>query len=337
MANARLFNPEEEHFDSAMVIASRPLPVLVNARRADTPSPMVGRAPLLLLLPGVKSAEADERHGPQPGGDERRESQLGGNLEPRVSSVRGSGSVGTLGVSERHHGDHRHRRLPTPRPVATTPFLPGFDSRANAGGGSRRAAQRREEDVWRRFVQRTSTGRRLTREGNMDGVEEYAHRQRLVSDLLSAAIVLERASDDEPAAAMAAAAAAESTEASSSEAAVRLGGLSAREFACITTYIIGGGSSPLVVRAHRKAARQAERGVGGVSGGGCSDAAPPACGETCSICMRDFEAGERVKRLPCGAAHHFHECCVRQWLVRSAQCPLCRADVSDRCASPEKH
>ena len=43
----------------------------------------------------------------------------------------------------------------------------------------------------------------------------------------------------------------------------------------------------------------------------------------CTICMRDFDAGEVLVRLPC--AHHFHRDCVACWLMRQGTCPLCRS------------
>lgn len=42
----------------------------------------------------------------------------------------------------------------------------------------------------------------------------------------------------------------------------------------------------------------------------------------CTICLSHFEAGERLKRLPC--KHAFHGACVVPWLERHATCPVCR-------------
>jgi len=46
-------------------------------------------------------------------------------------------------------------------------------------------------------------------------------------------------------------------------------------------------------------------------------------GETCSICLDDFSAGQEVGFLLCG--HFFHGDCIRQALKQSGEkCPLCR-------------
>lgn len=48
-------------------------------------------------------------------------------------------------------------------------------------------------------------------------------------------------------------------------------------------------------------------------------------GETCSICLSNFEIAEDVRNLPC--AHVFHMNCIDQWLRRHRVCPLCITDV----------
>lgn len=48
----------------------------------------------------------------------------------------------------------------------------------------------------------------------------------------------------------------------------------------------------------------------------------------CSICLTDMNPGETVRCLPnCG--HKFHKCCIDLWLVRQAQCPLCKQTVEE--------
>ncbi|KAF0911626.1 hypothetical protein E2562_011243 [Oryza meyeriana var. granulata] len=42
----------------------------------------------------------------------------------------------------------------------------------------------------------------------------------------------------------------------------------------------------------------------------------------CAVCLEDFEAGERLKRLPC--SHCFHGSCILDWLRVRHLCPLCR-------------
>jgi hypothetical protein len=42
----------------------------------------------------------------------------------------------------------------------------------------------------------------------------------------------------------------------------------------------------------------------------------------CVICLEDFEDGCSIRILRC--AHFFHSSCLRQWLTKSMQCPLCK-------------
>jgi hypothetical protein len=50
---------------------------------------------------------------------------------------------------------------------------------------------------------------------------------------------------------------------------------------------------------------------------------------TCSICIDDFEAGERIRLLP-KCRHAFHTDCIMPWLTeRQGCCPLCKTAVLD--------
>ena len=51
--------------------------------------------------------------------------------------------------------------------------------------------------------------------------------------------------------------------------------------------------------------------------------------DCCSICLDDYEEGDRVRCIePCN--HTFHSKCIGKWLVeRSATCPLCKFDLYD--------
>eukprot|EP00917_Polyrhabdina_sp_WS-2016_P027998 GHVP01059740.1.p1 GENE.GHVP01059740.1~~GHVP01059740.1.p1 ORF type:complete len:297 (-),score=38.40 GHVP01059740.1:154-1044(-) len=51
---------------------------------------------------------------------------------------------------------------------------------------------------------------------------------------------------------------------------------------------------------------------------------------SCSICMADYDAGDKLVILPCTGRHKFHEACVDQWLQRSRLCPNCRSSVDGR-------
>jgi hypothetical protein len=48
--------------------------------------------------------------------------------------------------------------------------------------------------------------------------------------------------------------------------------------------------------------------------------------ELCSICLDEYEAGDKLRCLPCN--HVFHGKCIGRWLAeRSATCPLCKTDL----------
>lgn len=52
------------------------------------------------------------------------------------------------------------------------------------------------------------------------------------------------------------------------------------------------------------------------------------CGEDCPICINTIEKGDNIRRLPiCG--HEFHRSCIDLWLLRRADCPLCKRSVSN--------
>lgn len=49
-------------------------------------------------------------------------------------------------------------------------------------------------------------------------------------------------------------------------------------------------------------------------------------GMHCPICLSDFCMGDKVRALPsCG--HYFHQACVDLWLLRRADCPMCKCEV----------
>lgn len=48
----------------------------------------------------------------------------------------------------------------------------------------------------------------------------------------------------------------------------------------------------------------------------------------CVICLEDFESGCSIRILHC--AHFFHSHCLRQWLSKSRQCPLCKDYVDGK-------
>jgi len=46
----------------------------------------------------------------------------------------------------------------------------------------------------------------------------------------------------------------------------------------------------------------------------------------CSICLNDIFEGDAVRRLP-GCSHTFHKSCIDLWVLRRADCPLCKCKV----------
>jgi len=47
----------------------------------------------------------------------------------------------------------------------------------------------------------------------------------------------------------------------------------------------------------------------------------------CSICLNEFEPGDQCRSLPT-CSHTFHRSCIDLWLLRRAECPLCKTKVS---------
>lgn len=45
----------------------------------------------------------------------------------------------------------------------------------------------------------------------------------------------------------------------------------------------------------------------------------------CVICLDDLVLGEPATRIPCG--HLFHENCIKDWLKKSNECPVCRYEL----------
>lgn len=48
-------------------------------------------------------------------------------------------------------------------------------------------------------------------------------------------------------------------------------------------------------------------------------------GPHCSICLGEYEDGEKLVRLPC--QHIYHEDCIGSWTTNHTRCPLCNSDL----------
>jgi len=49
----------------------------------------------------------------------------------------------------------------------------------------------------------------------------------------------------------------------------------------------------------------------------------------CPICINSFKQGDCLRTLP-GCDHTFHRSCIDLWLLRRADCPLCKRSARDR-------
>ena len=46
-------------------------------------------------------------------------------------------------------------------------------------------------------------------------------------------------------------------------------------------------------------------------------------GDTCAVCIEDYESGDELRALDCG--HAFHKDCIDPWLItKRACCPVCK-------------
>ena len=47
----------------------------------------------------------------------------------------------------------------------------------------------------------------------------------------------------------------------------------------------------------------------------------------CAICLEDFQDKEELTALPC--IHFFHEKCIKEWLKRKNDCPICKIQLDE--------
>lgn len=53
---------------------------------------------------------------------------------------------------------------------------------------------------------------------------------------------------------------------------------------------------------------------------------------SCSICLCEYEPGDKVIRLPCN--HVYHESCLNSWTNGHVRCPLCNCDLMEGYEQP---
>jgi len=56
----------------------------------------------------------------------------------------------------------------------------------------------------------------------------------------------------------------------------------------------------------------------------------------CIICMENFKDDDEIAELKCDYRHYFHSACLKDWLTRKPECPLCKKPVgpAKRSAAP---
>ena len=47
----------------------------------------------------------------------------------------------------------------------------------------------------------------------------------------------------------------------------------------------------------------------------------------CAICMERFRERDVVSPMPCHVNHLFHTRCIRPWLLKNKNCPLCKFEL----------
>lgn len=56
-------------------------------------------------------------------------------------------------------------------------------------------------------------------------------------------------------------------------------------------------------------------------------------GESCVVCLNEYDENSRCKRLPC--MHCFHPKCIDTWLRKKPHCPLCHTNIREAMAKSE--
>ena len=58
---------------------------------------------------------------------------------------------------------------------------------------------------------------------------------------------------------------------------------------------------------------------------------PRLLDETCSICIGDYEEGDKIFEFKCIGGHYFHQDCLNKWMGQKNTCPLCKKFMDRRC------
>lgn len=49
--------------------------------------------------------------------------------------------------------------------------------------------------------------------------------------------------------------------------------------------------------------------------------------DSCAICLMDYIETDEIAELKCDKRHYFHAGCLKDWLHRKLECPLCKTPV----------
>lgn len=49
--------------------------------------------------------------------------------------------------------------------------------------------------------------------------------------------------------------------------------------------------------------------------------------EMCPICCEEIREDDMIVYLPCNVRHVYHTLCIRLWLRKNSNCPLCKTEV----------
>ena len=55
---------------------------------------------------------------------------------------------------------------------------------------------------------------------------------------------------------------------------------------------------------------------------------PECIKEECVICLYEFKNGDKFISLPC--IHIFHAYCIKNWLKKQKNCPICKYEINIR-------
>lgn len=66
--------------------------------------------------------------------------------------------------------------------------------------------------------------------------------------------------------------------------------------------------------------------IAALPGASLVDASECRAGEECPICLHTLQPGDMARQLN-GCCHTFHRPCIDLWLLRRADCPLCKREV----------